>query len=85
MAIRLAVLEAEAVLRAEISALRVEAAGLRAALDAAEGRATRAEVELVGARVERDDWRARHDAREAELAAMRALAPSPWWRRMLGG
>lgn len=84
MAIRLAVLEAEAVLRAEISTLRVAEAGLRAALDAAEGRATRAEVELVGARVERDDWRARHDARAAELAALRSLA-SPWWRRMLGG
>ena len=83
--VRLAAAEAEGDLRAEVARLRAELDGVRAALAMAEGRATRAEVELVGARVERDDWRARHDAREAELAAMRALAPSPWWRRLLGG
>ncbi len=81
---RLAVAEAEARRLAEVGALRVELAAARAELVAAEARATRAEGELERARAEGADWRGRHDAREAELAAMRASG-GPWWRRLLGG
>ena len=30
-----------------------------------------------------DDWRDRHDAREAELNALRSAVGLPWWRRLL--
>ena len=40
-------------------------------------------------RADLTDWRERHDAREAELRALRAMhetvSGAPWWRRMLGG
>ena len=31
------------------------------------------------------DWRERHDAREAEVRALRASLDLPWYRRLLGG
>ena len=41
--------------------------------------------ELDRTRRDRDDWRDRHDAREAELTALRTQAGGSWWRRLLPG
>jgi predicted dithiol-disulfide oxidoreductase (DUF899 family) len=35
------------------------------------------------AQAERDDWKARHDALGAELAALRERRGMAWWRRLL--
>ncbi len=34
-------------------------------------------------RLEKQDWKDRHDAREAELNALRSAIGIPWWRRLL--
>jgi len=42
-------------------------------------------AQLADTRADLDDWRERHDARAAELAATQAERGLPWWRRLLGG
>ncbi len=65
--------------------LRVELDAARARVELVEAERSRLMAELVEARRDRDDWRERHDAREAELRALRAEAGLPWWRRLLPG
>jgi hypothetical protein len=65
--------------------LRVELDAARARMELVEAERSRLTAELVEARRDRDDWRERHDAREAELRALRAGAGLPWWRRLLQG
>jgi hypothetical protein len=67
-----------AIARAEAEGTRREAAALHTALRVAEERVTdlTATVELERARVA---------AAEAEVAALRASAGLPWWRRLLPG
>lgn len=69
---QLAVAKAEG----EIAALRTEVEALRARL-------TSADHARIDMQRDRDDWKERHDAREAELLALRAIR-GPWWRRLLG-
>ena len=58
---------------------------MRAERDAAVRYADDLRYQLTDARTERDEWKARHDAREAELNALRAEQRGlPWWRRLLG-
>lgn len=63
--------------RGDVETLRVEVEALRARL-------VTADRERMDALRERDEWRERHDAREAELAALRTVH-GPWWRRLLTG
>lgn len=79
-------------LRMELVRMEGRCDVLRAELDAARARVELVESErarLAGlldeTRRDRDDWRERHDAREAELRAMRTDAGLPWWRRLLPG
>ena len=51
--------------------------------DAALDRVARLTTELAELRRDRDDWRDRHDAVTAELAAVRSLTGQPWWRKLL--
>jgi len=64
--------------------LRAELAGAGHQVAALEVRLAVMAAQLEDTRTERDDWRERHDAREAELVAVRAEKGLPWWRRLLG-
>lgn len=72
-------------LRDELAALRVELAEVRGREALAQREAHLAREALLDARTDRDAWRARVEAMEAELGATRALARVPWWRRLLTG
>jgi predicted nucleic acid-binding Zn-ribbon protein len=74
-------------LRGQVEAerLRGQVARPEAELSAAEDRARRAEESLDGVNRDRDDWRDRHDAREAEVRALRTASGLPWWRRLISG
>lgn len=72
-------------LRDELAALRVELAEVRGREALAQREAHLAREALLDARTDRDAWRGRVEALEAELGATRALARVPWWRRLLTG
>ncbi len=75
----------------------LEAAQLRGALETERARNEALREQLAQAReageallharddaqAERDDWKARHDALGAELAALRERRGMAWWRRLL--
>ncbi len=69
--------------RGEVTALQVEVAGLRDQLDQAHQARAELARTLDQNRQDLDDWRARHDALAAELAALRERTKLPWWRRLL--
>lgn len=46
---------------------------------------SRALMDVSRLQSEVDDWKERHDAREAEVRALRAAMDVPWYRRLLGG
>ena len=82
---REAELAAELAAAREVAALRVELAEVRGRLALAEREAHLAREALADARTDRDAWRDRVTALEAELAAVRAAGGAPWWRRLLTG
>ena len=83
--VRVAAAPAPPPARDEIGALRVELAEVRGREALAQREAHLAREALLDARTDRDAWRARVEALEAELGATRALARVPWWRRLLTG
>jgi len=81
-------------LRAELAAMRIgakvdtltaELEHARTEIEHRDRELRRLREELAIARADLVDWRERHDAREAELRAMRTQQGVSWWRRMLGG
>lgn len=82
---RLATAELEGRLNTQLAEVRGELAAARAELEAVRRQVNQLDHELVDARRDRDDWRDRHDAREAELSALRSSGGGSWWRRLLGG
>ena len=77
--------EAELVAELAVAAVRVELAELRGRLALAEREAHLARENMADLRTDRDAWRDRVTALEAELAAVRAAGGAPWWRRLLSG
>ena len=80
----------------EVSELRTELAKTTAELEALRGQVVtmakrhaaemnRTETELAHLRSDVSDWRDRHDAREAELRAIRGITGRSWWQRLLPG
>lgn len=82
---REAELAAELAAAREVAALRVELAELRGRVALAEREAHLAREALADLRMDRDAWRDRTAALEAELAAVRAAGAASWWRRLLTG
>ncbi len=82
---REAELVAELAVAREVAALRVELAELRGRVALAEREAHLARENMADLRTDRDAWRDRVTALEAELAAVRAAGGAPWWRRLLSG
>ena len=77
--------EAELAAELAVAAVRVELAELRGRLALAEREAHLAREALADVRADRDAWRDRVTAAEAELKALRAAGGAPWWRRLLSG
>lgn len=46
---------------------------------------SRALMDVNRLKAEVDDWKERHDARQAEVEALRRALDVPWYRRLLGG
>jgi len=71
--------------RLKVSSLESVVAALKGQVTALEGQLSsereRAEVERLRA----GEWKDRAVALEAELQALRVVAGSPWWRRLLAG
>ncbi|MBT3220681.1 MAG: helix-turn-helix domain-containing protein [Proteobacteria bacterium] len=65
------------ILEVKLEAAQNEAAHLRQ-------RIRDLELLVNDTRQERDDWRDRHDAREAELRVLRTEHGLPWWRKLIG-
>jgi len=86
VALELARLRGRLALAEQAGELREVRARLEAALSevgALERQLSAAGAAAEDLRRERDDWRDRHDAREAEISALRQLQGLPWWRRLL--
>jgi hypothetical protein len=71
-------------LRVRLEASQAEADGLRQRLEDATRRHRELDLLVADTRQERDDWRDRHDAREAELRVLRGEKGLPWWRKLIG-
>ena len=91
-----AILVAELRGQLEVAELRAELAKITAERDALQGQVVtmakrhaaemnRGETETAHLRADVKDWRERHDAREAELRAVRGLTGRSWWQRLLPG
>jgi len=70
--------------RAELAVAMADADGLRQRLEDATRRLRDLELLVGDTRQERDDWRDRHDAREAELRVLQGDKGLPWWRKLIG-
>ena len=70
--------------RGELAVALAEADGLRQRLEDAQRRTRDFELLVNDTRQERDDWRDRHDAREAELRVLQGDKGLPWWRKLIG-
>ena len=80
--------EAElAAARAEVKRVTLvgEIAVVRVELEAERRITTQLRQDIAAVRLDVEDWKGRHDARVAELEALRATTGSPWWRRLLPG
>ena len=78
-------LKAAASAAVEIEQLRGQLAEVRAQLAGRDREIADARQQLAGMKLERDDWKDRHDATSAELSALRSSAGLAWWRRLLSG
>lgn len=72
-------------LRAELVQVTTERDALRLQVDGHNATLARLATHLNQMRDDLKDWRDRHDAKEAELRALRSSSGIPWWRRLVGG
>ena len=72
-------------LRAELAKVTAERDELRLQADEHGATLARLATHLNQMRDDLKDWRDRHDAKEAELRALRSSSGIPWWRRLVGG
>jgi hypothetical protein len=71
-------------LEAEVFILKVKLEAAQAGTEGLRQQLRNTELLVADTRQERDDWRDRHDAREAELRVLRGEKGLPWWRKLIG-
>ena len=68
----------------EVRELRIRLEASQTEVEGLHRRTRELELLVADTRQERDDWRDRHDAREAELRVLQGDKGLPWWRKLIG-